>query len=173
MSTWDLFILGILVWLGALFLLLYWDSKPKQPIPQWKPAPKPIVLRFANPHILDGDSISIKGRHIHMYGIDAPEYDQPYGTEATQALARILRQQEIVCKLHGKDKYNRDLGVCYIKGKDVNAWMVRNGYAWSYWEYKQEEARARRERRGVHRSTTSIHPAQWRRRTKHPERRMA
>ena len=62
-----------------------------------------------------------------------PERRQPYGTEATQALARQLRRGKVTCRLEGKDKYNRHLGTCYVQGRNVNEWMVRNGYAWSYW----------------------------------------
>lgn len=123
-------------------------------------------ISFFRPRIIDGDTIRHKRRKIRLNGIDAPERGQPYGSEATRALARKLRRGKVTCRLEGKDRYGRHLGTCYVKGKSVNEWMVRNGYAWSYWlrRYRRQEELARRERKGVHRSRSAIRPEQWRRR---------
>ena len=123
-------------------------------------------ISFFRPRIIDGDTIRHKRRKIRLNGIDAPERGQPYGSEAARALARKLRRGKVTCRLEGKDAYGRHLGTCYIKGKNVNEWMVRNGYAWSYWlsRYRRQEEAARRERKGVHRSRSAVRPEQWRRR---------
>jgi len=53
---------------------------------------------------------------------------------------------------HGLDKYGRTLGVCFVAGRDINAEMVREGYAWAIIRYStsyvQEEAEARARARG-------------------------
>ena len=116
------------------------------------------------PRTLDGDTIHHEGRRIRLSGIDAPERDQPYGSEATRALARQLRRGRVTCRFHGQGSYRRHLGTCYVQGQNVNEWMVRNGYAWSYGRYRRQEELARRERKGVHRSRSAIRPEQWRRR---------
>ncbi len=123
-------------------------------------------ISFFRPRIIDGDTIRHKRRKIRLNGIDAPERDQPYGSEATRALARKLRRGKVTCRLEGKEGYGRHLGTCYVKGENVNEWMVRNGYAWSYWtpRYRRQEELAQRERKGVHRSRSAIRPEQWRRR---------
>ena len=132
-----------------------------------------IVRRIADgkathlfrPRIIDGDTIHYEGQRIRLKGIDAPERRQPYGTEATRALAKQLRRGKVTCRLEGKDKYNRHLGTCYVQGRNVNEWMVRNGYAWSYWtsQYRGQEELAQRQRKGVHRSRSALRPQQWRR----------
>ena len=118
------------------------------------------------PRIIDGDTIHHEGQKIRLSGIDAPERRQPYGTEATQALARQLYRGRVTCQLQGKDKYDRNLGMCYVQGRNVNEWMVRNGHAWSYLTpgYRRQEELARREGKGVHRSGSALRPEQWRRR---------
>ena len=118
------------------------------------------------PHIIDGDTIQHKGQQIRLKEIDAPERGQPYGPQATRALAGQLRRGQVTCRLKGKDKYGRHLGTCYVQGRNVNEWMVRNGYAWSYWtaRYRRQEELARRHKKGVHRSRSAVRPEQWRKR---------
>ena len=124
-------------------------------------------VSFLRPRIIDGDTIHDGEWRIRLSGIDAPERSQPYGTTATQALARQLHRGRVTCQLQGKDKYDRHLGTCYVQGRNMNEWMVRNGYAWSdprTPRYRRQEELARRERKGVHRSRSAIRPEQWRRR---------
>ena len=124
-------------------------------------------ISLFRPRIIDGDTIRHRRQKIRLSGIDAPERRQPYGTTATRALARQLRRGKVTCRLQGKDRYGRHLGTCYVKGKNVNEWMVRNGHAWSSsWtpRYRRQEELARRERKGVHRSRSAIRPEQWRKR---------
>jgi hypothetical protein len=52
----------------------------------------------------------------------------------------------------GRDKYGRILGVCSVGESDINAEMVRRGYAWAFVKYSRsyvaEEAEAREARAG-------------------------
>jgi endonuclease YncB( thermonuclease family) len=72
------------------------------------------------------------------------------GAEATRHLARILGQAEVRCDDLGPDKYGRTLGRCFVGQLNVNATMVRDGFAWAYVKYSkdyvtlEEEARAAR-----------------------------
>jgi endonuclease YncB( thermonuclease family) len=113
--------------------------------------------------VVDGDTIVIAGTRIRLEGIDAPEAGQicgrrlmgtwSCGTEATRALARLVEGKELGCESHGLDKYGRVLGVCFLGRENVNAWMVRQGYAWAFIKYSssfvKEEAEARREGAGI------------------------
>ena len=49
------------------------------------------------------------------------------------------------CEPRGLDKYGRTLAVCFVDGRDINAQMVRQGYAWAFVKYStsyvKEEAR--------------------------------
>jgi len=113
--------------------------------------------------VVDGDTIVIGSTRVRLEGIDAPETGQTCkrrlvgawacGTEATGVLARLIEGKQVRCEPHGLDKYGRTLGVCFLGGQNVNAWMVRHGHAWAFVKYStsyvREEAAARAQRIGV------------------------
>ena len=114
-------------------------------------------------HVVDGDTISIGEIRIRLEGIDAPETAQTCkrkwfgwwacGRAATDALSGLIGNRPVACEPRGLDKYGRTLAVCFVDGKDVNAQMVRQGYAWAFVKYSQtyvkEEALARAEGLGI------------------------
>lgn len=123
---------------------------------------KKIVSSPAAPAIaVDGDSLEIGSRRIRLMGIDAPEYDQfckknngelyPCGQLAADYLKTLIAEKNITCRIHKQDKYKRDLCTCYAETTDLNAEMIRAGYAVVYLEsaYAGQEAEARRSRNGI------------------------
>ena len=110
---------------------------------------------------VDGDSLEIGSRRIRLMGIDAPEYDQfckknngelyPCGQLAADYLKTLIAGKNITCRIHNQDKYIRDLCTCYAETTDLNAEMIRAGYAVVYLEsaYAGQEAEARRSRNGI------------------------
>jgi len=113
--------------------------------------------------VIDGDTIDIDGRRIRLEGIDAPETAQTCprqwvgwwscGSAATKALARMTDGRRMDCDNRGHDKYGRILGVCAVDGRDINAEMVRAGYAWAFVKYStiyvEAEAEARALKIGI------------------------
>jgi endonuclease YncB( thermonuclease family) len=114
--------------------------------------------------VVDGDTIAISGLRVRLEGIDAPEVGQTCGsattgllwrcgTEASGALSRFIRGKDVRCEPRGLDKYGRTLGVCFLGDQDINAWMVRQGYAWAFVKYSvkyvKEEEMARAQRLGI------------------------
>ena len=113
--------------------------------------------------VKDGDTIVIVGTTVRLEGIDAPESAQscrtadggpwPCGHEATRALADLIGADDVACEHRGLDKYGRMLGVCFAGGRDLNAEMVRRGWAWAFVRYSQTyrglEAAARVARVGI------------------------
>lgn len=113
--------------------------------------------------VVDGDTIDVGETRVRLEGIDAPEAGQTCnrkwfgrwacGHEATAALHRLTDQRTVSCDPRGTDKYGRVLAVCYVDGRDINAQMVRRGYAWAFVKYSQsyvrEEALARTEGVGI------------------------
>lgn len=107
--------------------------------------------------VIDGDTIVIDGRHIRLEGIDAPERGQrcgrwlfgtwDCGTAASEALHKFLAAGAVGCESRGNDKYGRMLGICFVNGEDVNAKMVRQGYAWAFVKYSQTYVREESEAR--------------------------
>ena len=126
--------------------------------------------------IIDGDTVEIAGERIRLNGIDTPEASQSClddsgkrwrcGREATLALKAIVGDQAITCKGDERDKYGRLIAVCYAGANDLNAAMVRQGWALAYrkysTEYVAEEADAKAKKLGLWRGQFVV-PWDWRR----------
>lgn len=116
--------------------------------------------------VIDGGTLAIAGRHIRLYGINAPGEREicarggrhwACGTEAAFALAHLVGRHWLHCvprgPIPGPDKAVQ--AVCYLgDGRDVNAEMVREGWAFAArhdpnMPYAAEEAEARAARRGL------------------------
>lgn len=87
--------------------------------------------------IIDGDTIHVRditgeAHSIRLAMIDAPEREQPFGTEATKKLSELLRQSTVRLKVKCIDKYNREVAFVYCEGKDVSAEMLKEGMALHY-----------------------------------------
>ena len=144
-----------------------------------------ILLAFTGPAAaqvsgwavpIDGDTIEIMGERVRLHGIDAPESDQkctdaagvayPCGEQATRALRALIDGQNVSCHQTDTDRYGRIVAVCRRGDVDLNAAMVREGWAVAYVEYAADyvavEAQAKRDRRGIW-SGKFIVPAAYRR----------
>lgn len=119
----------------------------------------------------DGDTITVLSKDrqqfkIRLHGIDAPESKQPFGDRAKRHLSDLVFNKSVRVDVKGKDRYGRALGVVYLDGKDINAVMVRDGYAWAYVRYSndyvKQEKQARAARRGLWSQRNPVPPWQWR-----------
>ena len=125
-------------------------------------------------HVTDGDSVWVRPagggavREIRINGIDAPEICQAFGTEAREALSRRVLRRRVVVVTHGEDDYHRTIARLSLGHEDIGAWMVRNGYAWSYrfrenpGPYRHFEARARTAHRGLWADSRAESPRDFR-----------
>jgi endonuclease YncB( thermonuclease family) len=129
--------------------------------------------------VIDGDTIVIRGTHIRLNGIDAPEADQtctdadnrPWrcGRAATRVLIERIAGRPLTCSTSGLDRYRRVLARCALPdGSDINAWMVQQGWALAYYSdaYRAQEAEAQAAKRGIW-AGTFIPPWMWRHRHRH------
>ncbi len=123
---------------------------------------KEIVSSPITPvNVIDGDSLEIGSERIRLMGIDAPEYIQqcknkkgkkyPCGILSKEYLQKLIGKNNITCKIHKKDQYERNLCTCYSGQTDLNAEMVRAGHAIPYLEspYKKEQHEAQQNKRGL------------------------
>ena len=112
--------------------------------------------------VIDGDTIEVSSARIRLFGIDAPESAQrclagsrrwSCGEQATRALAGRIDGRSVACEERDRDRYGRIVAVCRYDGQDVNAWLVREGWAMAYRRYSTayvgEEAAAKAAQRGV------------------------
>ena len=109
-------------------------------------------------HVSDGDSLTLDGVRVRLFGIDAPEYRQtcalvgerhPCGLEAREHLVHLVAGRPVSCAWARTDRYGRRLGRCRAGDTDLNAEMVRSGWAFAYGDYEREEADARAHGRGL------------------------
>jgi len=113
---------------------------------------------------------------IRMWGIDAPEKDQPGGKEATMALIQMIGRKQIKVETFGLDRYkSRTMGRVYLGALDVNLEMVATGNAWWYRQYAPKatdiqaaEIKARAAKLGIWSAPIVLPPWDWRH---HPEKR--
>lgn len=92
--------------------------------------------------VVDGDTIRLMGERIRLNGIDAPEMGQSCfndqtesyacGSEASAYLKALVGSQTLRCEGEERDRYGRLIATCYLKNRDLNAEMVRAGWAVAY-----------------------------------------
>ena len=115
------------------------------------------------PAVVDGDSIA---KNIRLYGIDAPEFDQKYGKSAKKFLNGLVKNKKVVCFKHSRDRYSRIVAECFADGENINAAMVKNGYAWAYRQYSDDfvelEKQARKDKLGLWKDDNPTPPWEYR-----------
>ncbi len=128
--------------------------------------------------VTDGDTITILDANdtqhkVRLYGIDTPEYKQPYSRAATKALAGLAEGEGIGVDVKDTDSYGRTVGVVYKGNVNVNLEMVKSGYAWWYKKYapldddlRVAEERARTDRLGLWADPNPVPPWEWRQATR-------
>jgi len=94
--------------------------------------------------VADGDTITIldssNTQHkIRLSGIDAPERKQAFGDRSKQALADVVAGRDVVIDWNKRDRYKRIVGKVLVSGQDINLQQVRNGMAWHYITYQDEQ----------------------------------
>jgi micrococcal nuclease len=88
--------------------------------------------------ITDGDTFRMYDLEpaIRIWGLDAPETDEPGGSEATQTLTRLIAGQTLTCQIKDVDRYSRIVGQCFLpNGRDIAAEMIGLGVATEYCRY--------------------------------------
>ena len=97
--------------------------------------------------IIDGDTIIINKEKIRFSGIDTPELKQTCkknnkiylcGLKAKKILIKKIGKNIPKCIKEGKDIYKRTLAECFVNGKSLSTFLVRNGYAFAYRKYSKK-----------------------------------
>jgi endonuclease YncB( thermonuclease family) len=121
--------------------------------------------------VVDGDTYffqTAKGTlKVRSFGIDAPEGNQPFGTESAAFLSRYLHKDATLVA-HSHDQYKRTLGTLFVDGQDINLLSVKGGYAWHYKRYFDDKQyavaqdNARKNKLGLWKLSNPIPPWNWR-----------
>jgi endonuclease YncB( thermonuclease family) len=112
--------------------------------------------------VVDGDSLSVSGLSVRLFGIDAPEGRQTCnregslwrcGEEAAGQLRAMIAGNVVGCQSRGTDTYGRMVAVCSASGLELNRAMVEGGWATAFRKYSADyadaEDRAKAARRGI------------------------
>jgi endonuclease YncB( thermonuclease family) len=126
--------------------------------------------------VVDGDTLEIHGKRIRLFGIDAPESAQECiaetsrkwrcGQRAALVLSEKIARSTVSCVEKDRDKYQRIVAICSMRGEDLNGWMVAHGWALAYSRFSkayvplQEKAQAHKV--GIW-ASRFVEPADWRR----------
>ena len=130
-------------------------------------------------YVCDGDSVWVKrtiGGHmkLRLLGMDAPETEQPYGPQATEALRKLILGKKIEGEAVTRDIYGRIVCRVVCDKRDMSLTMIRQGYAWPYYQYfyrlspkeraayKKAALLAKTEGRGLWQEKNPTAPWQWR-----------
>lgn len=125
--------------------------------------------------VIDADTLDIRSERIRLVGVDAPESGQKCedatgalvrcGSIAANALDAWINRNPVTCVSEGKDRYQRVLGKCSVRGQSVQDWLVRNGHAVAYRQYSTEfvpaELAAREAKAGIW-AGEFVMPSEWR-----------
>ncbi len=101
------------------------------------------------------DGASFKQVKVRLGEIDTPESRQPYGERAKQALSDLAYNKQARVVVQDTDRYGRTVGRVYVGSLNVNAEMIRQGAAWAYRQYLNDqsllalEAEAKAAKRGL------------------------
>jgi len=128
--------------------------------------------------VIDGDTVLFKPDHygaasraflkLRLADIDAPEKDQPYGDAATQALTALVMKQRVEVDTVATDDYGRTVAYLRTDALQINAELVRRGYAWPLTRYRRNaelldaQREARHTRRGLWQDPAPTPPWVWR-----------
>ena len=122
--------------------------------------------------VKDGDSLVVdsNGREVEvrLADIDTPEFNQPRGDEARDALRSLVDGKEVRLELIGGDAYRRIVAHVFVGDLDVNAELVRRGLAWVRRAYDPApslvalEDGARQAERGLWADEDPVPPWIWR-----------
>lgn len=113
--------------------------------------------------VIDADTLEIHGERIRLIGVDAPESGQKCldakgkfqrcGSIAANALDSFIAGNPVTCQAEDRDRYDRLLATCTVRGQSIQTWLVSNGHALAYRAYSTAyvatERQAQRAKAGV------------------------
>jgi len=116
-----------------------------------------------SPAVPDSDVLEMPDGPVRLAGLDAPDLGQlcvsGFGRvfdchrAAVLFLETATRGNAVTCQILGRDPEGTRVGRCIVRGYDLNAMMVRAGWAFAYrslgHDYSSMESRAQAARSGV------------------------
>ncbi len=131
-------------------------------LPRREPsAPPPLAAelsaRAAQVAVVDGATLRLRDRVVLLQGLDPPPRGMTCGAQdcavaATNALAAMVREAAVACRITGTDRLGRPYAICLASGTELNRAVVAAGWARTDEarpELRQAEAAAQGGRLGI------------------------
>ena len=120
------------------------------------PGPSEISAKASQVLVIDGETLRLAGVIVGLSELSVPARGEACaagpdcGGQASAALAQLVQNQEVACRIAAHDPGGRLLARCQAGGRDVNAAMVSTGWARAgSSELAPAQSDARAHRRGI------------------------
>ena len=129
--------------------------------------------------VIDGDSllVTLEGQRaeIRLYGVDAPQLDQPFGSQSRQFVAGLTLGKRVEILIRDRDRFNRIVADVRLPNGDLLSHrLVSAGMAWWYKQFAPADGKlakleieAKSARRGLWHGVKAVPPWTWPRRPQH------
>lgn len=126
--------------------------------------------------VIDGDSLIVmqnnNKKEIRLWGVDSPEWGQPYSKRAKKFLKDTVMNNTISVQPYYHDDYGRLVAGIFYNQVNINQLMVEKGYAWVHIYYCNKEIckewsalqrEAKKKKLGLWREADPVPPWEWKR----------
>ena len=127
--------------------------------------------------VFDGDSITVRHQadtfKVSLFGVDAPENNQPWGEEAKLFLENLVLSKVVILRTLYLDRYDREVAIVTLPtGEVVQEMMLEGGHTMVYPKYcdtpqcdewYKMERRARNNKIGLWQHDDITEPWVWKR----------
>ncbi len=99
------------------------------------PAPESMAAAAGTVAVIDGTTLRLDGQVVRLRGVSAPGRGEACaraadcGGAATSALAGLVRDRAVACRLRGRDSIGRPFADCDANGADLGRAVVSAGWA--------------------------------------------
>jgi endonuclease YncB( thermonuclease family) len=124
---------GVMAAVGvSLAVLPRREAAPTPPAEQLSAQPAQVA-------VVDGGTLRLRDRVVCLQGVESPPRGttcgsrggsgEDCGAAATNALAALVREAQIVCRITGEDRLGRPYAICKAAGIELNRAVVAAGWA--------------------------------------------
>jgi endonuclease YncB( thermonuclease family) len=152
---------GVAAAAGVTVAVHHWPITQSAAIPS-PGAPDHLDAQPAQVAVVDGGTLRLQNRVVRLLGVDPPSRGTTCkasdgtgfdcGAAATNALAALVQQTPVACRLSGHDDMGRPYAICEASGTELNQAVVAAGWGRAddlLPALKGDEATARAQRRGL------------------------
>lgn len=88
--------------------------------------------------VRDGDTIVVVDQPVRLAALDCPEKGKFGGEAATNLMKRLTDGVTVTCELDGTTTYDRVVGYCSARGRDLGQQMIDAEVCGIYQKYNTE-----------------------------------